>query len=609
MKYFDMKFIRQSSKHPDGEGEFSILIEGKTKKAAIDSAKQWLKDEHDPENHAFYRVPVATEITEEEYNAEEEAEEEETGEEEAAESGNPEDNETLYQEFDVVEDETPEQRSAREAAEKATAEGKKAELRKPEFEYLLFVPVPSLPILITIRSVVADDKFQHTATVKVVADGNGYIDQLPSTYENFQACVDEALDLVDDMLMEARNAHSLLEADIKTALEFMGDDTDGFIGRHRRTHDFAMQAIDKVEKCVITLSDGEVITALMDETGIEDVFMDDDEDMAFSDDDDDFNTDEFNESDPLQEGDAHLQVDLEEAIADQKLSEITVEKLNAMIAALGPDESFTLYNLDNDVYHKADGYSNSSLGIIAKDAGLLEWAKNAPRDTEKEKELNVGTAVHACVLEPDLYKMNYVVRMKINKATKEGKLYHSKFDSAREIDGLEELTEDEAKKFSLMAGSLRAHPKAAQLLSSGNAEVSLFWHDPDTGIVFKIRMDWLTKIGMNPVIFDVKTIDKPDQFEKSVEEFGYHRQDAFYSKVFYGAHKVAPVFCFGVMGKHINCGKYPVRMCLLDDSDKIEGLAKANAAIDILVECLKTDRWGGFELVTRPQWAKKNDIT
>ena len=581
MKYFEMVFIRQKSKHPEGEGEIEILAEGKTKKEAVESAKEALAD-YDPENHEFYRVPVAKEITEEEYNAEDD--------EESEEEGNPEDNDTFYDDLDGEPEET-----TTSAAE---------QMREPEIEVLLFDEVPDIPVMIKVTSTWNEHKFNHTFIVKVVTEGNAYVDHSKAEgYTNFAACCNDAFEMVDDILVQNKSAHPKSIQQLDELLKVFGASDDaGFVGRHRSPIDFGLNKIAQAEKCVIELSSGEVIEKLSVDKDTEEKFKGLDDDFSFSDDDDEMNFDE-------PEGDAHLQVDIEEVIAESEPVALTVADVNAMIEELEPDGSFTLYDLPNDVYHGANGYSKSSLDIIAKDAGLLEWAKNAPEDEEKKATLDFGTAVHSCILEPDLYESDYAVMEKVNGATKEGKAYKAKFLADREQDGLEVLTAEEDKKIRLMSGSLKAHPKAAQLLKNGAAEVSIFWRDPETGIVFKIRCDWLTKLGDTPFIFDVKTCDNPELFEKSVAEYRYHVQDAFYSWVFESAMKVAPIFSFGVVGKHINCGKYPVRLLLLDPKDKLEGAAKCEEAIETLVECINTDRWGGFEIITRPAWAKKNDIT
>ena len=161
----------------------------------------------------------------------------------------------------------------------------------------------------------------------------------------------------------------------------------------------------------------------------------------------------------------------------------------------------------------------------------------------------------------------------------------------------------------MMKQSVFAHPTAEKLLASGIAEQSIFYKWSETNILFKIRPDWITNLNGVLFIVDLKSTEKTDDFDKSVSDYGYYLQDAFYSLIYERALKELPNFVFIVGGKHINCGRYPVRAVVLDSDDKSEGMARVLANIETLSECLETDQWGGFETITRPHWAKKNDIT
>jgi hypothetical protein len=56
-----------------------------------------------------------------------------------------------------------------------------------------------------------------------------------------------------------------------------------------------------------------------------------------------------------------------------------------------------------------------------------------------------------------------------------------------------------------MAGKVFAHPLAARLLANGAAEMSCYWHDPDTEVRLRSRPDFLPDVGGRPIILDYKT--------------------------------------------------------------------------------------------------------
>ena len=61
------------------------------------------------------------------------------------------------------------------------------------------------------------------------------------------------------------------------------------------------------------------------------------------------------------------------------------------------------YDLSNRDYHRDDSISKSGLDLIDENPSQLIWSKNAPRDVEKEKPLDFGTAVHTLLLEPEKF--------------------------------------------------------------------------------------------------------------------------------------------------------------------------------------------------------------
>lgn len=285
--------------------------------------------------------------------------------------------------------------------------------------------------------------------------------------------------------------------------------------------------------------------------------------------------------------------------------ESEISDLNGKINALLPGESLVIEDLSDELYHASEGWSKSSLDTINRDPSLIMWQKNAPVDEDKLSTFEIGKALHTSVLEPHKFADEYAVAPVLNMRTNEGKAEFEKFnrDNANKIV----LSGTDAKMVDFMARSVLAHPTANKLFSAedGKAEVSIWWRDPEASIVFKCRPDWMCTLFGQKFIVDLKSVANVWDFEKSCENFRYHVQDVHYSWIYENVFDIMPIFAFCAVSKTIECGRYPVRLPILDESDKEDGKVALTKNIETLQECLESNIWGGFETITRPNWAKR----
>ncbi|HAW0837665.1 TPA: exonuclease VIII, partial [Escherichia coli] len=79
------------------------------------------------------------------------------------------------------------------------------------------------------------------------------------------------------------------------------------------------------------------------------------------------------------------------------------------------------YGISNENYHAGPGVSKSQLDDIADTPALYLWRKNAPVDTTKTKTLDLGTAFHCRVLEPEEFSNRFIVAPEFNRRTNAGK--------------------------------------------------------------------------------------------------------------------------------------------------------------------------------------------
>ncbi|EJP8613482.1 PD-(D/E)XK nuclease-like domain-containing protein, partial [Salmonella enterica subsp. enterica serovar Cerro] len=186
------------------------------------------------------------------------------------------------------------------------------------------------------------------------------------------------------------------------------------------------------------------------------------------------------------------------------------------------------YDIPNEAYHAGPGVSKSQLDDIADTPAIYLWRKNAPVDTEKTKSLDTGTAFHCRVLEPEEFSKRFIIAPEFNRRTSAGKEEEKTFLEECARTGRTVLTAEEGRKIELMYQSVMALPLGQWLVESGGyAESSVYWEDPETGILCRCRPDKI--IPEFHWIMDVKTTADIQRFRTAYYDYRYHVQDAFYS--------------------------------------------------------------------------------
>ncbi len=262
-------------------------------------------------------------------------------------------------------------------------------------------------------------------------------------------------------------------------------------------------------------------------------------------------------------------------------------------------------DISNAAYHAGEGVSKSNLDMLNKAPALLQWSRSAPEDSSKKTALNIGTAMHTMLLEPEKFTDQFVIEPVINRRTSAGKQQAEEFEAACKASGKMVITGEESRKLNLMRESVMAHPEARQLMEAeGEAEASAYWIDPETGVKCRCRPDKLiTKAGF---IVDVKTTGDMGKVARSVFDYRYHVQDAFYSDGYaHASGEATNGFLFLFISTAIECGRYPVRIFQLDQEAKMIGRYAYQANLRTYAECMESGVWPGVEELSLPAWATK----
>ncbi|HFI1677637.1 exodeoxyribonuclease VIII [Escherichia coli] len=318
---------------------------------------------------------------------------------------------------------------------------------------------------------------------------------------------------------------------------------------------------------------------------------------------DDENQVEVRENEPEKmEGAEHPHKENAGSDPHRDCSDETGEVADPVIA--GDIEPGIYYGISNENYHAGPGVSKSQLDDIADTPALYLWRKNAPVDTTKTKTLDLGTAFHCRVLEPEEFSNRFIVAPEFNRRTTAGKEEEKAFLMECASTGKTVITAEEGRKIELMYQSVMALPLGQWLVeSAGHAESSIYWEDPETGILCRCRPDKI--IPEFHWIMDVKTTADIQRFKTAYYDYRYHVQDAFYSDGYEAQFGMLPTFVFLVASTTVECGRYPVEIFMMGEEAKLAGQQEYHRNLRTLADCLNTDEWPAIKTLSLPRWAKE----
>jgi exodeoxyribonuclease VIII len=259
-------------------------------------------------------------------------------------------------------------------------------------------------------------------------------------------------------------------------------------------------------------------------------------------------------------------------------------------------------DLPIDQYHGGIGVSKSQLDQIAKSPAHYQYARTAPKKDPTAAQ-RFGSLTHLAVLEP--HKLNVVVGPDLNKNTKEWKAFKAQV----EAEGKEIVTQEEFDTLEGMKAAVYAHPAAARLLGHGPVEHSAYWIDPATGLLCRCRPDKLIRTERGVILVDLKTTEDASEaeFSRSIENYRYHVQAAFYTDGIEAAlGEPVAAFAFIAVEKK---APYAVACYQLATVDIEDGREAYQADLFRLQECMTRNEWPAYspriETITRPAWAKR----
>lgn len=176
---------------------------------------------------------------------------------------------------------------------------------------------------------------------------------------------------------------------------------------------------------------------------------------------------------------------------------------------------------------KDDHISSGDIKMFLKSPRMYYYNKYTKEKDDDGRHFAIGSAVHELILEPELFKENYIISPKFDRRTKDGKAAFEKF--TEQANGKVVLVEDEYNMIIEMTISMRQNPTFMELLDDSHYEVSCYTKDEPTGLNVRMRPDILPK--KKSTIVDIKTCldSSPKKFRNDVYQHGYSISAAFYS--------------------------------------------------------------------------------
>jgi exodeoxyribonuclease VIII len=248
------------------------------------------------------------------------------------------------------------------------------------------------------------------------------------------------------------------------------------------------------------------------------------------------------------------------------------------------------YDISNEEYHSGDGISKSGLWTIGTKTPA-HFKFPPPKDTSAQARAtkDFGTAVHTAILEPEKLETSVYrgpADRKGNKWTDCVKAFEAG------LQGMP-LTEEAYDRVLTIRDRVHSDNFVNQLLTCGDGvnEATGYVIDPVTGQKRRVRPDRYRR-DLN-LIIDVKTTESamPDAFARSVINYGYHAQEAYYTDAWQDLDQPVDGFLFLAWEK-----KSPFAFALFELPPEIveEGRAIMRRSLNIYHECQTTGRWPGY---------------
>ena len=255
-------------------------------------------------------------------------------------------------------------------------------------------------------------------------------------------------------------------------------------------------------------------------------------------------------------------------------------------------------------YFSRPEMSQSRLKDFAVSPAYYQLRLKQPQ--EQTEAMAIGSAVHAALLEPEVFKKNYVcINGVYDKRTKAGKENWALF--CEENEGKEILSEREYDQIIRMRDSVFEHPKANDVLSFDiEAEKEIFFELE--GVPCKAKLDAIVPQINTVIDFKTARSSTAESFKRDAINMHYDLQAYWYYEAYKSLYGSYPDFyAFIVVSKE---EPYPVGVFQVDGEFLDRGRYYALKYLRKFKECSERNVWPKNESeevieITTPEWAMR----
>lgn len=258
--------------------------------------------------------------------------------------------------------------------------------------------------------------------------------------------------------------------------------------------------------------------------------------------------------------------------------------------------------LDAEIYHSIQAVSSTD---------LKQWSSMTPREWQHWKEhpftpsdsMNLGSAIHCAVLEPDEYGKRFVAY----EGRRAGADYR---EFAAEHTDKIILTSSQQDTVDKVIDFLYARERLHKIIEGGEAEQSYFHLDVD-GRMRKARADWVGDMGDKRVVIDLKTtFDLRDRMlATTMAKYKYHLQAAYYMDVI-SAAEGRPLDGFAILWVKTT-DPVDMRVAIVGENTIAQGRKEYKQAWEEMHACIESGHFPGYSsepsILDLPNWAIDND--
>jgi len=244
-------------------------------------------------------------------------------------------------------------------------------------------------------------------------------------------------------------------------------------------------------------------------------------------------------------------------------------------------------------YHAAEGLSSHGCMDLLVSPARFQARRLFPEAPSAAMKL--GSMFHASVLEPDRFARSWACAPEVDRRTKAGKEALALW--AEENPGVEPVAPEDWARVLGMRDAIWRHPEAAELLSDGDSEVSIFAEEGC--LVRKARIDHYSPRGL---VIDLKSTEsiEPRAFGAAAARYSMHLQGAWYLDLAREAGLRASHFV------HIAVESQPrvvspdgllvhaAAIYVMPEEVIERGRVLGRRATQLYLECVELDRWPGY---------------